>query len=175
MADFTFTLMKGRVAYYHGRVTGITAGTSGPETVAATAGATLIGVLLQQTSLEGDTSMQDKYTLASLLSTGTGTSIECTATNYSRYQFTPVAASPDFTGNTMTLDLDNASWTNLGTSGGAVGTSGPNNTIGKLLICYKPSGATDTTILPLTAHDFSVTATDGSTLTATVNAYYRAL
>jgi hypothetical protein len=64
----------------------------------------------------------------------------------------------DDTNNRLDVDIPDQVWTSLG------GTT--NNTIGKLLVCYDPdtTTGTDTTVVPLTAHDLNFT-TDGTTIT----------
>lgn len=168
-SDFTFNIAKGKVVYYAND-----AYTNTPD---------LIAVLLQATNLEADETLKDRTTLADILTGSAATSLEVPTSgpgvaNYARYVFTVVLPAVDNSvgANWVSLDTDNAVWTNLGTSGGSVTTVGPNCTIGKLLICYRPAaGSATSAIIPLTAHTFDVTATDGTTLTATVNNFFRAV
>lgn len=142
MADFTFNIAMGRVAYY--------------ATLPA-ANDALIAVLLKS-SPEADATLRDHDTLSAVLA---GTSDECDFTNYSRQTLSTVSVTVDDTNNRVDIDADDLSWTS---AGGA-----SNNTTGKLLICYDgdTTGGSDTDIIPLTAHDLSVT-TDGSTLNVTI-------
>jgi hypothetical protein len=67
------------------------------------------------------------------------------------------------------VDIADQTWA---AAGGAA-----NNTLAKLLVCYDPdtTGGTDSTVVPLTAHDF-VTTTDGTDLIAQIAAagFFRA-
>lgn len=146
MADGVFNIAKGKIAYYAGL----------PATNDA-----LIVVLLKATGLEADGTLVDHDDLAALLAAAND---EADATNYARKTVTAsVTVTVDDTNNRVDIDLPDQVWTNLG---GAT-----NNSIAKLLVCYDPdtTGGTDSSIIPLTHHDFAVT-TDGSTVTAQINA-----
>lgn len=119
-------------------------------------------VLLQSTSLPSDNTLKRTQFLSGILSTGTGTALEASFTNYSRVFYS--AAGITITVNTatdvVTLDLTDAVWNS---AGGAL-----NNTLAKLLVVYKPtSSSLDSAIPILTAHDFAATTTGGN-LTATI-------
>ncbi|WP_141579653.1 hypothetical protein [Actinomadura sp. WMMA1423] len=139
MADFEFNIVKGRMAYY---------------AALPAANDALIAVLLKSSGLEADGALKDYDNLSVLLA---GTTDEATFTNYARKTLTSVTATVDDTNDRVDVDADDLSWA---TAGGA-----SNNTLGKLLICYDPdtTGGTDADLIPLTAHDISVT-TDGTTL-----------
>ena len=126
----------------------------------------LIVVLIVSTGLEADATLRDHDDLAALL---TATNDECTATNYARKVISTATITVDDTNNRVDIDIADQTWTALG---GAT-----NNTLGKLLVCYDPdtTAGTDSTIVPLTFHDFSVT-TDGSDVTAQIATagFYRA-
>lgn len=143
MADFEFNIAKGKTGYY--------------ATLPA-ANDALIVVLLKSSGIEADATMKDHDTLAALLA---GTSDECDFTNYARKTLASVTATVDDTNDRLDVDADDLSYTS---AGGAA-----NNTIGKAIVCYDPdtTGGTDSSVIPLTAHDLSVT-TDGSTLTITL-------
>jgi hypothetical protein len=112
-------------------------------------------VLLRSTGLEGDSVLRDHDTLSALLAASND---EATATNYTRKSLTTATVTVDDTNNRLDVDIPDQVWTSLG------GTT--NNTIGKLLVCYDPdtTTGTDTTVVPLTAHDLNFT-TDGTTIT----------
>lgn len=158
MGDIVFNIAKGRVAEFYNRVD-----SNDPSTSVLTI------VLLKSTGLESDAVLKDYDNLSVILAAAND---EADFTNYARKELTDsdlAAFAADDTNDRVDLDFADLTWTS---AGGA-----SNNTIGKLLVCYDGitgSGA-DTAILPLTAHDFSVT-TDGSDLTAQVATagFYRA-
>jgi hypothetical protein len=143
-SDFVFNVAKGKVRYYAGL---------------PNAGDTLIAVLLKSSGLEADSTLKDYANLSALLA---GTSDEATDASYSRKTLASVTGSEDDTNDWWTADSADILWSAL--AGAA---------IGKLLICYKPSGAADTSIIPLTAHSFDVTPS-GIDATASVNNFYKA-
>lgn len=151
MADFVFTIAAGKAAYY--------------ATLPA-ANDALIVVLLKSTGLEADGTLRDYDDLAALLAAAND---EADFTNYVRKTGASVTVTLDDTNNRADADLADITWT---AAGGA-----SNNTLGKLLVCYDPdtTGGTDSSIIPLTAHDFTAT-TDGSDITATIAAagFFRA-
>lgn len=150
MADFEFNIAKGRTGYYGG----LPAANDG-----------LVAVLVQSAGIQGDDTLKDHDTLAALLAVNT----EATFTNYARRVLTSVAWAVDDVNNRGDLDADDLSWA---AAGGAA-----NNTLAKLIICYDPdtTTGTDADLIPLTAHDISVT-TDGTTLNIAFPAggFYRA-
>jgi hypothetical protein len=152
VADFAFNIAKGRTVYY--------------ATLPA-ANDALILVLLVSAGIEADATLKDYDDLAALLA---GTSDEATFTNYARKTVTAsVTVTIDDTNDRVDVDMPDPVWTN---AGGAT-----NNTLAKLLVCYDndTTAGTDSAIVPLSSHDFSVT-TDGSNLTGTVDpvGFYRA-
>jgi hypothetical protein len=156
MADGVFNVAKGRVNEYVNRVDA-----NDP------ANSALIVVLFQVS--EADGTLEDYDDLAALIA---GSSTECTFTNYARKVLTDsdvTAPVPDDTNNRQDADIPDQTWTS---AGGAT-----NNTTTKILICYDPdtTAGTDSTIIPLTYHDFVIT-TNGNDLTATINAagFFRA-
>lgn len=143
MTDLTFNVALGRVREY---------------SALAAANDALIIVLLKSAGLEVDATLRDHDTLSALLAAAND---ECDATNYARKSVTTATITVDDTNNWVDIDIADQTWTNFG---GAT-----NNTIGKLLVCYDPdtTTGTDTTIVPLTAHDFAFT-TDGASVTAQI-------
>ena len=157
MADGVFNIAKGRVNEYVNRVD------SNDPTNSA-----LIVVLLKAS--EADATLEDYDDLNALL--GAAGNTEADFTNYARKTLTDTDVAnptPDDTNNRQDADCPDQTWTS---AGGA-----SNNTLTKLVICYDgDTGAgTDANIIPLTHHDFATT-TDGSDLTAQINAsgFYRA-
>jgi hypothetical protein len=119
--------------------------------------ASLALVLLQAS--EADATLQTRATLAAVL--GAVGTTEANFTGYARI-FATTGISVSIASHVTTLTGPNQTWNS---AGGAT-----NNNLVKLLACYKPSsGATDSQIIPLGEYDFAIT-TDGSNLTATVNA-----
>lgn len=124
----------------------------------------LLVVLLQSTSLPTDNTLKRTQFLSGVLSTGTGAGLEATFTNYSRKVLAAasITITVSIVTDVVTLDIADQVWS---AAGGAL-----NNTLGKLLLCYKPvSTSLDTAIPILSAHDFSATTTGGN-LTATIPA-----
>lgn len=129
---------------------------------AAGTGADILMVLLQSSGLDADDVMADFATLAAVL----GGNSEATFTNYVRKTLAAPTRTVDNTGNRVLL------------GGAAVGTplavkwtlagGVTNNTIGVALFVYAPTGAPDSSILPLMSIDCSAT-TDGNDLTLTLH------
>lgn len=140
MANFVFNIAKGKVAYY----AGLPATNDG-----------LIAVLLESTGLVADASLKDYDDLASLLA---GTSNE--QTTMGRKTLTSVTVTVDDTADTVAVDCADLSWT-----------AASGNAVGKLIICYDPdtTGGTDADLIPLTAHDLTLTP-DGNDVSVTINA-----
>lgn len=151
MADGVFNIAKGKAGYY--------------ATLPA-ANDALIVVLIKSSGLEADDTLNNYDDLAALLAAAND---EADFTNYARKTITSVTNTVDDTNNRLDSDFADQTWTS---AGGA-----SNNTLGKLLVCYDPdtTAGTDSTVIPLTYHDFSAT-TDGSDLTAVVATagFYRA-
>jgi hypothetical protein len=151
MANFVFNVAKGRVGQYH------------EQARTGTNGEALVFVVLRTTGLESDAGMMDRDTLADVLTA----SSEPTNTGYARKVLSGTSLTPlqvDDTNDRVNLDTVDVTWTSVA--------AGDN--WAKLLICYRPSTtATDSQIIPMTAHDFAVTP-DGSNIVALVNDYCRA-
>lgn len=143
MADGVFNIAKGKLRYYC--------------ELPATSDA-LVVVLLKATGLQSDDALADYSDLAALLA---ATNDEATFTNYVRKTVTAVTITQDNVNNRVDFDIADQTWT---AAGGAV-----NDSLGKLLVCYDPdtTTGTDSTVVPLTFHDFVVT-TSGADLTAVV-------
>lgn len=158
MGDGVFNIAKGRVVEYYNRVEN-----NDP------ANSALIVVLAEGAIT--DATLEDLDTLAAV--TGDAGFTEATFTNYARKVLTDadLAAlpSPDDTNNRYEVDVPDQVWSS---AGGA-----SNDTLTRLIICYDSdtTGGTDTNIVPLTFHDFSIT-TNGGDLTAQINAngFFRA-
>lgn len=143
VADGVMNIAKGKVKYY-------------AELPAANDA--LLVVLLKATGLEADDTLNNYDDLAALLAAAND---ECDFTNYSRKTLASVSVTVDDTNNRLDIDAADFTYT---AAGGAT-----NNTIGKALVCYDPdtTGGTDSSIVPLTYHDFTAT-TDGNDLQVTI-------
>lgn len=142
MANFVFNIVKGKVRFY----TELSGG----------ANDALLVVLLETTGLEADATLKDYDELAALLA---GTSNE--QTNITRKVISAsITVDVDDTNNWVDVDIPDQVYTALA-----------GNAISALLICYDPdtTTGTDTTIIPLTKHDWVVTP-DSSDVTAVINA-----
>ncbi len=155
MADFVFNIAKGRVAEFYNRVK-----SNDP------ANSALIVVAIDANG-DTDATMRDRDDLAALLG---GTANEVTNANYARKVLTDAdlaAFAPDDANDRVDLDIPDQTWTAI-----AAGTAWTD-----LIICYDPdtTSGTDSSIIPLTCHDFAVTP-DGSDIVAQIAAagFYRA-
>lgn len=163
MANFVFNIARGRMRVFYDAIdTNSTAAIAGTG-LTSTANAAFVIVLLETTSLEADATLADYDDLSTLLA---GTSNE--QTNQARKTLTDTditASTPDDTNNRLDLDIPDIVWTALG-----------GNAISKLLVCFDAdtTAGTDTSVIPLTAHDFVITP-DGSDVTAQIAAagFYR--
>jgi hypothetical protein len=146
MADGVMNIAKGKIAYYAGL---------------PAANDALIVVLLKATGLEADDTLNNYDDLAALLAAAND---EADATNYVRKTVTAsITVTVDDTGNKVDIDMPDLTWTALG--------GASNNTIAKMLVCYDPdtTGGTDSTVIPLTYHDCTLT-TDGTDVTVQIAA-----
>lgn len=155
MADLVFNIAKGRVAELYNRV----------DTNDGANSALII--LVVDANGETDDNMRDADTVSALLALLTN---EVTNTNYARKTLTDAdisAFAPDDTNNRVDLDIADQTWTAVG-----AGTAWTD-----LVVAYDPdtTAGTDTTVVPLTLHDFVVTP-DGSDITAQIATagFYRA-
>ena len=156
MADFIFNICLGRGVEFYNRVD-----TNDP------ANSALIILVLNQTGIESDATLKDKDDLAAVLA---GTTAEVTNAGYARKTLTDadlVAFAPDDANDRTDLDIPDQTFSAV--------TSGDNWS--DIVICYDSdtTGGTDTNIVPMSQHDFSVTP-DGSDITAQISAagFYRA-
>lgn len=163
MANFVFNIARGRMRVFYDAVdTNSTAILPGIG-LTSTANAAFVVVLLETSGLEADATLADHDNLSVLLA---GTSNEPTGGTYVRKTIddTSLAASSETdASNVLDLDVADIVWTALTTTANAA--------ISKLLFCYDndTTAGTDTSIIPLTAHDFVVTP-DGTDVTAQINA-----
>ena len=144
MGDFVFNIGKGKVAYY--------------ATLPA-ANDALIVIPIEASGVESDATLIDYDDVATLLAAANNEQ-----STMGRKTITSVTVTVDDANNRTDVDFADVTWT------GATG-----NAISDLLICYDPdtTGGTDSSLIPLTWHDFSITP-DGSDVTATVANIFRA-
>lgn len=138
MADFVFNIAKGKVKYY--------------AELGASADAIII-VPIETSGIEADSVLKDYDNLSALLAAANNEQ-----TTMGRKTGASVSINVDDTNERLDIDIADITWT-----------AATGNAISKLLFCYDDdTGAgTDTSIIPLTAHDFSVTP-DGSDITAQI-------
>jgi hypothetical protein len=155
MADLVFNIALGQVVGYYRRVD-----ENDP------ANSALI-VLVIDANGDTDATMRDRDDIAALLG---GTANEVTNTNYARKVLTDAnltAFAPDDANDRVDLDIPDQTWT--GVAAGDAWTD--------IIVAYDPdtTAGTDSTLVPLTLHDFAVTP-DGSDITAQVAAagFFRA-
>lgn len=120
----------------------------------------LIVVPLEATGLESDATLIDYDSLGAILAASNNEQ-----TTMGRKTASSVTKTVDDAANAVTGDMADVLWS------GATG-----NQVGKMLVCYKPTSASaDSDIIPLTAHDFTVSPNGGdiSALVAT-SGFYRA-
>jgi hypothetical protein len=150
MANFVFNIAKGRAVELYNRVD-----TSDPST------SRLIVMALEAAGLETQANLEDSLSFTEVLDGTTNEQVTVgrkTLTNTDLATFTN-----DTTNNRNDLDLADQTWA------GATG-----NAIGALVIGYIPiSGGADSTIIPISHHDFAVTP-DGSDITAQISVFFRA-
>jgi ABC-type transport system substrate-binding protein len=146
MANIVFNVALGRLATY--------------ADLGGGANDALIMVPLEATGLVTDATMRDYDTLAAVLA---GASNEQTS-NMTRKTLASVTVGVDDTNDRVNIDCADVTWT-----------AATGNAIGAVLICYDPdtTGGDDTTIIPLTKHDVTMTP-DGSDFTLTISDFARA-
>lgn len=156
MADIVFNIAKGRVNEFVKRVDA-----NDPST------AELVMILLKV--VEADATLKDYDDFATLIAAAGNT--RCDFTNYADRVLTDAditAPTPDDTNDDQEAAVSD--WV-IAAAGGAT-----NNSIVKLVICYDgPGTGVDANLVPLTAHDLTVT-TDGTQLTIAPSAtsFFRA-
>lgn len=144
MADGVFNISKGRFVYYY--------------TLPA-ANDAIIVVPLLAAGLEADDTLNNYDDLAALLAAAND---EATAGGWNRKTLTTgITVTVDDTNNRVDVDIADQTWTAVAAA----------NNSGKLLTCYDPdtTTGTDSTVIPLTYHDFAVT-TDGTDVVAQIAA-----
>lgn len=156
MSDFVFNIAKGRVVELYNRVD-----TNDP------ANSALIIIVLDRAAAT-DATMKDYATVSTLL--GDANVDEVTNTNYARKTLTDSdlsAIAVDNTNDRFDVDIPDQTWTSV-----AAGDSWTD-----FVVAYDPdtTGGSDTTVVPLTCHTFSVVPA-GSTITAQIAAsgFFRA-
>ena len=149
MANFVFNIAKGRAVELYNRVD-----------INDPAAATIVVVPLETSGLEAQSALEDSLTLAEVLD---GATNEQTTMGRKTLTDADIAAfTNDTTNNRNDLDLPDQVWT-----------AATGNAISALVICYSPSAGADSTIIPLSHHDFVVTP-DGSDITAQIAVFFRA-
>lgn len=155
MADFVFNIAKGSVAGDYQRVDGNDPANSALVVIAIDANG------------DTDATMRDRDDIAALLG---GTANEVTNSGYARKVLTDAdltAFAPDDTNDRVDLDIPDQVWT--GVAAGTVWTD--------IVIAYDndTTGGTDSSMKPLTLHDFAV-APNGGDITMQVAAagFFRA-
>lgn len=140
MADFIFNIAKGYIGYY----------VSLPA-----ANDAIIAVPIETSGIETDATLKDHDTLSALLA---GTSNE--QTTLGRKTITSFTTTVDDTNDRVDYDTADLTWT-----------AGAGNAISAVVFCYDPdtTAGTDTTLVPLSKHDFVITP-DGSDINAQVAA-----
>lgn len=157
MADGVFNIAKGRVVEFHNRVND-----SDPTN------AELLVLLLE--TAEADSVLEDHDTLSAILAGG---NTEANFTAYVRKFLTDAdisAPTYDDANNWTQVDIGDVTWS---AAGGTL-----DETLAKVIICYDFDGnatGNDTTIVPMTHHDFTPT-TNGNDLVLQIdaNGYFRA-
>lgn len=158
MGNIVFNIALSRVGELYSRVD-----TNDP------ANSALIVLLLAATGIESDATLKDVDTVTALVA---GTTNEATNTGYARKVLTDadlVAFAPDDTNDRVDLDIPDQTWTAVANDG--------TGAVSDLVIAYDndTTAGTDTNIVPMTLHDFSLTP-DGSDITAQVSSagFFRA-
>jgi hypothetical protein len=103
----------------------------------------LIVVPIETTGIESDATLRDYDTLSALLAAANNEQ-----TTLGRKTITSATVTVDDTNNRLDIDIADQTWT-----------ASAGNAISALLVCYDPdtTGGDDTTVVPLTKHDFVAT------------------
>lgn len=156
MADFVFNIAKGRAAELYNRVDSNDPTNSVLLVIAINAGAAT------------DATLRDYDTMAQI--EGDANAAEVTNAGYARKTLTDtdlVAFAPDDVNDRVDLDIPDQTWT--GVAAGSAWTD--------LIVAYDndSTAGTDTSVVPLTLHDFAITPS-GSDITVQIAAagFYRA-
>jgi hypothetical protein len=137
VASVVFNIAKGRVAQF---------------AALPLANDALIVVPLQTAGLSADAVLIDDASLTGVLTHGTE------QTTMGRKTATTIVLTPDYTNDRMDVDIADVTWS---------AATGP--AVSALVVCYVPDttagglvpGAYDSSVVPLTKHDFVVTPTGG--------------
>lgn len=121
-------------------------------------------VVLLLKANESESALVDHDDVAALL--GAAGNTEADFTNYARKTGIVDTITVDDGNDRQDADIPDQTWTD---AGGA-----SNNTLTKLIVAVQ-TGGTDSTLIPITHQDFSIT-TSGSSITAVINSagFYRA-
>jgi hypothetical protein len=155
--DFEFNVAKGRSVELYRRVR-----LGDPATSA------LVIVALAETGVETDDVLEDKTSLAAVLS---GATNEATNVGYARKVLGAADLNdhlPDMVNDRTDIDIPDQTWLNVQATGGAWS---------KVLVCYRPATSSpDSDIVPMTSHDFSLTP-DGSNVVLQIDpsGFFRAV
>lgn len=144
MANIVFNCSLGKVKYYG-------------ELPAANDA--LILVPLEASGLVADSTMRDYDTLSDILAGATNEQ-----TTIGRKTITSVTVTVNDTNDRVELDFADQ-----------VYSTPSGNALGAMLVCYDPdtTAGDDTTVIPLTKHDYAITP-EGDSLTVSVADFYRA-
>lgn len=165
MADFTFNIARGcNKFYYYAVENSLVLASAGQFTSTANSAFIIVAIDANGTT---DDALRDFDDLAALLA---GTPNEVTNSGYARKVLTETdlaaVPAPDDTNNRLDLDINDQTWTGV-----AAGTAWTD-----LLVCFDPdtTAGTDSSIIPMTCHDFPITP-DGSDINVGVAAagFYR--
>jgi hypothetical protein len=165
MANGVFNIARGKLGYYYYAVeNSLVVTATGTPAFTSTANAVFTIVLIETTGLEADDTLNNYDALDTLLAAANNEQTNQARKTLSDADLAAVPA-PDDTANQLNLDIPDITWTALA-----------GNAISKLLVCFDPdsTAGTDSSIIPLTYHDFVVTP-DGSDVTAQIAAagFYR--
>ncbi|MBB5081362.1 hypothetical protein [Nonomuraea endophytica] len=155
MADFTFNIAKGRVVEFYRQIKANTP-----------SGSALVMVVIAAAAIEADGLMNNRTTLADVLSAST----EASNAGYERKSLLAAdlaEVTVDNANDRVDLDIPDQTYINVQAAGGAWG---------KILICHRPGSVVpDSQIIPLTAHDFPMNP-DGANIVVQTDAigFYRA-
>jgi len=149
MADFVFNRSKGRVAEFAERVNA-----NDPTN------SVFLVRLIQASGVESDATLLDKDDFSALVSGATDYATNSGYSQKSLDQTGGITVTYDDTNDRVDVDIPDQTWTAVAASPGA---------ISDLVTGYDSdsTGGTDSNVLPMTFHDFSVTP-DGSDITAQI-------
>lgn len=165
MANGVFNIARGKVGYYYYAVeNSLVVTATGTPALTSTANSALVVVPIETAGLEADDTLNNYDDLGALLAASNNDQTTMGRKVLIDVDLASVPA-PDDTNNRFDLDIPDVTWT-----------AASGNAISKLLICFDPDSTTgtDSSIIPLTYHDFVVTP-DGSDITAQISAvgFYR--